>query len=68
VLVEIRDKVAALKNRVARFAEIVAAKPGARYDAEWSNLFITPSAFIAPVYQLASGSCSNNFTLRSMLA
>jgi glyoxylase-like metal-dependent hydrolase (beta-lactamase superfamily II) len=51
VLVEIRDKVAALKKQGRSLTEIVAAKPSARYDAEWGNLFITPSAFIALVYQ-----------------
>ena len=51
VLVEIRDKVAALKKQDRNLAEIVAAKPSARYDAEWGNLFMTPSAFLALVYQ-----------------
>jgi hypothetical protein len=32
-------------------AEIVAAKPSARTDEEWGNGFITPSAFIALVYE-----------------
>ena len=51
VLVEIRDKVATLKKQGKSLAEVVAAKPGARYDAEWGNLFMSPSAFIALVYQ-----------------
>jgi glyoxylase-like metal-dependent hydrolase (beta-lactamase superfamily II) len=51
VLVEIRDKVAALKKQGKSLTEVVAAKPGARYDAEWGNLFQNPSAFIALVYQ-----------------
>ena len=51
VMVEIRDKVAALKKQGKPLAEIIAAKPSARYDAEWGNLFIPPSAFIALVYQ-----------------
>ena len=51
VMVEIRDKVAALKKQGKSLVEVVAAKPGARYDAEWGNLFMTPSAFIALVYQ-----------------
>ena len=51
VLVEIRDKVAALKKQGKSLAEVVAAKPGARYDAEWGNLFMNPAAFIALVYQ-----------------
>jgi glyoxylase-like metal-dependent hydrolase (beta-lactamase superfamily II) len=51
VLVEIREKVAALKKQGRSLAEVIASKPGARYDAEWGNLFMTPSAFIALVYQ-----------------
>jgi glyoxylase-like metal-dependent hydrolase (beta-lactamase superfamily II) len=51
VLVEIRDKVAALKKQGRSLAEVIAAKPSARYDAEWGNLFMTPSAFLALVYQ-----------------
>jgi len=51
VLVEIREKVAALKRQGRSLPEVIAAKPGARYDAEWGNLFMTPSAFLALVYQ-----------------
>jgi hypothetical protein len=51
VLVEIRDKVATLKKEGKSLPEVVAAKPGARYDAEWGNLFQKPSDFIALVYQ-----------------
>ena len=51
VLVEIRDKVAALKKQGRSLDEIVAAKPGARTDEEWGKSFMTPSAFIALVYQ-----------------
>ena len=51
VLVEMRDKVAALKKQGRTLAEVVAAKPGARYDAEWGGSFMTPSAFLALVYQ-----------------
>ncbi len=51
VLVEIRDKVAALKKQGKPLAEVIAAKPSARYDAEWGQLFQPPSAFIALVYQ-----------------
>ena len=51
VLVEIRDKVAALKKQGRTLPEVVAAKPGARYDAEWGRSFMTPSAFLALVYQ-----------------
>jgi glyoxylase-like metal-dependent hydrolase (beta-lactamase superfamily II) len=51
VLVNIRDKVAALKKQGKSLAEIVAAKPGARTDEEWGNGFMTPSAFMALVFQ-----------------
>ena len=51
VLVELRDKVAALKKKGGTLAEVVAAKPGARYDAEWGKSFMTPSAFLELVYQ-----------------
>jgi len=51
VLVDIRDKVTALKKHGKSLDEVVAAKPSARYDSEWGNLFMTPSAFIALVYQ-----------------
>jgi glyoxylase-like metal-dependent hydrolase (beta-lactamase superfamily II) len=51
VLVDIRDKVAALKKQGMSLPEVVATKPGSRYDAEWGNLFMSPAAFIALVYQ-----------------
>ena len=51
VLVEIRDKVAALKKQGKSLPEVIAAKPGARYDAVWGNLFQNPADFIALVYQ-----------------
>jgi glyoxylase-like metal-dependent hydrolase (beta-lactamase superfamily II) len=51
VLVDIRDKVAALKKQGKPLPEVIAAKPSARYDAEWGNLFQNSSNFIALVYQ-----------------
>ena len=51
VLVDIRDKVAALKKQGKPLPEVIAAKPSARYDAEWRILFQNPSNFIALVYQ-----------------
>jgi glyoxylase-like metal-dependent hydrolase (beta-lactamase superfamily II) len=51
VLVEIRDKVSALKRQGKTLPEVIAAKPGARYDAEWGNLFQNPADFAALVYQ-----------------
>ena len=51
VLVEIREKVAVLKKQGRSLPEVIAAKPSARYDAEWGNLFMTPRAFLSLVYQ-----------------
>ena len=51
VLVDARDKVAALKKQGKALTEVVAAKPGARYDEEWGKLFQGPSDFVALVYQ-----------------
>jgi hypothetical protein len=51
VIVNIRDKVAALKKQGRSLAEIVAAKPGARTDDEWGNGFWTPAEFVGSVYQ-----------------
>ena len=51
VLVEIRDKAAARKKQGKSLPEVVAATPGARYDAVWGNLFQKPSDFVALVYQ-----------------
>jgi glyoxylase-like metal-dependent hydrolase (beta-lactamase superfamily II) len=51
VLVDIRDKVAALKKQGKPLPEVIAAKPSARYDAEWGNLFQNPSNFLTLVYQ-----------------
>jgi glyoxylase-like metal-dependent hydrolase (beta-lactamase superfamily II) len=51
VLVEIRDMVATLKKQGKSLPEVIAAKPGARFDAEWGNLFQKPSDFVALVYQ-----------------
>jgi hypothetical protein len=49
VLVGIRDKVGALKKQGRSLEQIVAAKPGARTDAQWGKSFMKPSAFIALV-------------------
>src|SRR5579862_5211314 len=51
VLVDIRDKVAALKKQGKALPEVIAAKPGARYDAVWGKSFQGPSDFVALVYQ-----------------
>ncbi len=51
VLVEIRDKVSSLKKQGRTLADVVSARPGARYDAEWGQSFMSPSAFVELVYQ-----------------
>jgi glyoxylase-like metal-dependent hydrolase (beta-lactamase superfamily II) len=51
VLVEIREKVSALKKQGRSLSEIIAAKPGAKYDATWGNLFMNPAMFTTLVYQ-----------------
>jgi hypothetical protein len=51
VLVDIRDKVAALKKQGKPLPEVIAARPSARYDSGWGNLFQNSSYFIALVYQ-----------------
>jgi len=51
VLIEIRDKVAALKKQGKSLEEIVAAKPSSRTDEEWGKSFMNPSRFLALVYQ-----------------
>ena len=51
VMVEIRDKVAVLKNQHRSLVETIAVKPGAHTNEEWGKSFMTPSAFIALVYQ-----------------
>ena len=51
LLVEFRDKVAAMKKQGRTATEVIAAKPGARTDAEWGNGFINPSFFVELVYQ-----------------
>lgn len=51
VMVEIREKVAALKKQGKSLSETIAAKPSARTDGEWGNGFKTPSEFVALVYQ-----------------
>ena len=50
-MVEIREKVAALKKQGLSLAEVIAAKPSARTDAEWGNGFMTPAMYLEWVYQ-----------------
>ncbi len=51
VLVDIRDKVAALKKQGRSLSETIAAKPSAKYDEVWGKLFQSRSDFVALVYQ-----------------
>jgi hypothetical protein len=51
VLVEMRAKVAALKKQGRSLPETVAARPGARYDAEWGKAFIDSEWFVGLMYQ-----------------
>ena len=45
VMVDLREKVAALKKHGRSLAEVVAAKPSARTDEEWGNGFMTQLYF-----------------------
>ena len=51
VLSEARDKVAKMKKQGKTLEEVIAAKPTARYDAEWGQGFQTPKSFLGWVYQ-----------------
>ena len=51
VLVDVRDKVAALKKQGRSLPDVVAAKPSARYDEVWGKLFQSRSDFVALVYR-----------------
>lgn len=51
VLVDARDKTAALKKQGKSLAEVVAAKPTEKYDAKWGGGFMKPEVFLGLVYQ-----------------
>ena len=51
VLVEAREKVAKFKKQGRTLEEVIAAKPIARYDAEWGQSFQSPKSFLGWVYQ-----------------
>jgi glyoxylase-like metal-dependent hydrolase (beta-lactamase superfamily II) len=51
MLVDIRDKVAALKKAGRTLPETVAAKPTANHDAKWGQLVIDPAFFTKLVYE-----------------
>ena len=51
MLVDIRDKVAALKKTGRTQQETVAAKPTAAHDAKWGQFVIDPAFFTKLVYE-----------------
>ena len=51
MLVDIRDKVAALKKAGRPLPETVAAKPTADHDAKWGQFVIDPAFFTKLVYE-----------------
>jgi len=51
VLIDIRSRVAALKQSGKSLDEVIAAKPTAAYDAVWGTAVISPDLFVALVYR-----------------
>ena len=51
MLVDVRDKVAALKKSGRTLEETVAAKPTAAHDAKWGQFLIDPPFFTKLVYE-----------------
>jgi glyoxylase-like metal-dependent hydrolase (beta-lactamase superfamily II) len=51
VLAGARDKVAKFKKQGRTLEEVIAAKPTARYDAEWGQSFQSPKSFLGWVYE-----------------
>jgi hypothetical protein len=51
MLVDIRDRVAALKKSGRTSEETVAAKPTAAHDAKWGPFVIDPPFFTKLVYE-----------------
>jgi hypothetical protein len=51
MLVDVRDKVAALKKAGRTLEETVAAKPSAAHDAKWGQFVIDPPFFTKLVYE-----------------
>lgn len=50
VLAAIRDRVAALIKQGKTREQVIAAKPGAQWDATWGSGFMKPDLFIGYVY------------------
>ena len=51
MLVDVRDRVAALKKQGRSLEEAIAAKPTAHFDEKWGRFLTTPGAFIGFVYE-----------------
>jgi hypothetical protein len=51
MLVDIRDKVAALKKSGRTLEETIAAKPTATHDSKWGQFLIDPPFFTKLVYE-----------------
>jgi len=51
MLVAVREKVAALKEKGMSLDRVVAAKPTAPFDDKWGKFVTTPDAFTGLVYQ-----------------
>jgi len=51
MLVEVRGRVAMLKQSGASAREVIAAKPTASFDAQWGNGFISPDLFTWLVFR-----------------
>ncbi|MBD2750583.1 MBL fold metallo-hydrolase [Microvirga sp. BT688] len=50
MLVDLREKVAALKKQGRSLDDTIAAKPTANYDAKWGQFAVTPTLFTKLVY------------------
>jgi len=50
MLVDVRDKVGAMKKQGMSLSEVVSTKPTAAYDAKWGQFLVTPAMFTGLVY------------------
>jgi glyoxylase-like metal-dependent hydrolase (beta-lactamase superfamily II) len=64
LLIDTREKVAALKKQGKTLGEIVAAKPTAATDAKWGNGFRSPRDFIGDFFQDPSAIRTRTGSLR----
>jgi cyclase len=51
VLVQVRDRVAALIRQGKTREQVIAAKPTAEWDATWGAGFMKPDVFLGIVYE-----------------